>query len=98
MEKGYAISMKDWLLQLKDSERRLEAEVEMIKNCMYNLNLCNGREKCLQVDIEDKSSLWHQRFGHLHFGSLKELAMVHGLPNMDYTTKFCEGDLLGKQA
>ena len=101
MEKGYSVFMKDRILHLKDKRGRLLAHVEMAKNRMFKLNLRNVRERCLQVNMEDKASLWHLRFGHLHFGSLKELAkkdMVHGLPDMDYTKKFCEGCVLGKQA
>ena len=66
---------------------------------MYKLNLRSIREQCLQVNIEDKASLWHLRFGHLHHGGLKELAkknMVHGLPNMDYEGKICEECVLSK--
>ena len=40
------------------------------------------------------------RFGHLHYDELKELAkkdMVHGLPKMVYTKRFCEDCVLGKQ-
>ena len=39
-------------------------------------------EKCLRVDVEDKASLWHLHFDHLHHDGLKELEkknMVHGL-------------------
>ena len=54
-----------------------------------------------RVDIEDKASLWHLRFGHLHLGGLKKLAkknMVHGLPNIDVEGKFCEECVLNKHA
>ena len=66
---------------------------------MYILNLRSIRENCLRVNVEDKASLWHLRFGHLHHGGLKEFAkknMVHGLPNMDYKRKFCEECMLNK--
>ncbi|XP_074342644.1 uncharacterized protein LOC141680273 [Apium graveolens] len=85
-EKGYSIFLKDRLLHLKDKQGRMVAQVEMERNRMYKLNLRSIREKCLKVNVEDKASLWHLRFGHLHHGGLKELAkknMVHGLPNMD---------------
>ena len=55
----------------------------------------------MRVDVEDKASLWYFRFGHLHHGDLKELAkknMVHGLPNMDFESKFCEECVLNKHA
>ena len=68
---------------------------------MYKLNLRSIREKCLRVDVEDKVSLWHLPFFHLHHGGLKELAkknMVHGLPNMDFEGKICEECVLSKHA
>jgi len=67
---------------------------------MFKVNLKKIQEKCLQVNMEDKAWLWHLRFGHLHYGGLNELAkkkMVHGLLNMDYIKKFCEGCVLSKQ-
>jgi GAG-pre-integrase domain len=101
MEKGYSILMKDRVLHLKDKQGRLVARVEMGRNQMYKLNLRSVRGKYLRVNVEDKASMWHLRFGHLHHGGLKELAkknMVHGLPNMDYEGKFCEECVLSKQA
>ncbi|XP_074351350.1 uncharacterized protein LOC141690452 [Apium graveolens] len=98
-EKGYSIFLKDRLLHLKDNQGRLVARAEMERNRMYKLNLRSIREKCLQVNVEDKASLWHLRFGHLHHGGLKELTkknMVHGLPNMDYEGNFCEECVLSK--
>ena len=40
MEKGFSVSMKYRLLQLKDSVGHLVAQVEMTKNRMYKLNFC----------------------------------------------------------
>lgn len=60
---------------------------------MFKFNLTNIQENFMKMNIEDKASLWHLRFGHLHYGGLRDFArkdMVHGLPNMDYTGKFCE--------
>ena len=68
---------------------------------MYKLNLRSIREKCLRVNIEDKASLWHLRFDHLHHGGLKESAkknMMHGLPNMVFEGKICEECVLNKHA
>ncbi|KAI5409891.1 hypothetical protein KIW84_055373 [Lathyrus oleraceus] len=74
-EKGYSILMKEQVLHLKDKLGHLIARVEMEKNRMYKLNLINVREKCLQVNVEDKASLWHLRFGHLHHAGLKSLGL-----------------------
>jgi hypothetical protein len=101
MEKGYSVFMKDRMMHLKDKGGRTLARIEMAKNRMYKINLRNVREMCMKIDKADKTSLWHARFGHLHYGGLKELVMkgmVHGLPDMDYTKQFCEGCMIGKQA
>ena len=101
LEKGYSVSMKDRMMHLKDKRGQLIARVEMAKNRMFKLNSRNIKETCFRVDMNDKAWLWHLRFGHLNYGGLKELArkdMVHGLPNMDYVGKFCEGCVLGKHA
>ncbi|KAE8721174.1 hypothetical protein F3Y22_tig00016637pilonHSYRG00095 [Hibiscus syriacus] len=100
-EKGYSALLKDRILHLKDKQGRIVARVEMGKNRMYKLSLRSVREKCLRIDVEDKASLWHLRFGHLHHGGLKELAkknMVYGLSDIDYEGKFCEECVLGKQS
>ena len=81
-----------------DSQGTLVARVPMEKNRMFKLNL-NYVEKCLQTSSENMSMLWHQRFGHLHFGGLKELVkkgMVRDLPSSEYESSFCEGCVLGK--
>ncbi|KAI5448246.1 hypothetical protein KIW84_015608 [Lathyrus oleraceus] len=72
-EKGYSILMKERILYLKDKLGHLIARVEMERNRMYKLNLINVREKCLQVNVEDKASLWHLRFGHLHHAGLRRV-------------------------
>ena len=84
---------------LEEQQGCLVARIKMARNRMYKLNLRSIQEKCLQVNIEDKASLWHLHFGHLHHGGLKELVnknMVHELPNMDYEGKFCEEFVLNK--
>ena len=98
-EKGYSIFLKRLAATLEGQARAFGCSSRIGKNQMYKVNLRSIREKCLQVDVEDKTSLWHLRFGHLHHGSLKKLAkknMVHRLPNMDYKGKFCEECMLSK--
>ena len=43
---------------------------------MYKLNLRSIQEKCLRVDVEDKASLWHLRFGHLHHGNKSTIELT----------------------
>jgi len=100
MEKGYSILMKDRVLDLKDKLGRLIARVEMKKNRMYKLELKIIQEKCLKLDVQDETMMWHFRFGHLHFDGLMELVkgMVHGLPSMEFKSKLCEEYILDKQS
>ena len=68
---------------------------------MFLLNLQVDHPRCLKSCVEDTSWLWHLRFGHLNFGSLKTLVnedMVHGLPKINHPNQLCEGCLFGKQA
>ena len=88
LEKGYSVFMENKVMSLKDKYGRIIAKTEMSQNRMFKLNLKNLQEKCLQAKSEDKATLWHKRFGHLHYGGLKDLSnkrMVHGIPNMDHT-------------
>ena len=48
----------------------------------------------------DESIVWHNRFGHYNFKSLKMLhdsLMVEGMPEIHVSDKICEGYELGKQ-
>ncbi|GJV97012.1 retrovirus-related pol polyprotein from transposon TNT 1-94 [Tanacetum coccineum] len=100
MEKGYWVLMKNGKMLLKNKEGVIIALVKMCKNRTFKLNLNSVAQKCLKADLSDKESVWHLRFGHLHFHGLKELTrknMVHGLPDLNYDDHFCEDCVLGKQ-
>ncbi|GJZ27481.1 retrovirus-related pol polyprotein from transposon TNT 1-94 [Tanacetum coccineum] len=100
MERGYSVRMNGRVLQLNDRNGMRVARIEIENNRMYKLNLRSMQERCLQVNVDEKVSLWHLRFGHLHPDGLKFLAkrnMVHGLPNIEFTNKFCEECVIGKQ-
>ena len=74
LKKGYDISMKDCHLTIQDNHGNLIARVRMSKNRMFALNIQHDATKCLSAIIKDKDWLWHLRFGHLNFGSLKLLS------------------------
>ncbi|CAL5332754.1 unnamed protein product [Camellia sinensis] len=97
LEKGYAISMNDCHLTIKDNHGNLIARVRMSKNRMFALNIQHDVVKCLSAIIKDKDWLWHLRFGHLNFGSLKLLSsmnMVKGLSHIAHTNEICESCIL----
>jgi GAG-pre-integrase domain len=100
MKKGFKIFMKKITLYLKDSRGRAIARVEMGENIMFKLNLQIIKQKYLKINKEDKAWLWHMRFGHLEYCSIRNLVKkqsVQGLPNLDFENKFYEGCVIGKQ-
>ena len=99
LEKGYDIRMKDSHLTILDGGGNQIARVKMLKNRMFVLNIQHDTAKCLNAVISDKDWLWHLRFGHLNFDSLKLLAsknMVKGLPHINRPNEVCESCVLGK--
>ncbi|KAG7536804.1 Ribonuclease H-like superfamily [Arabidopsis suecica] len=79
------------------------AESIMSANRMYVLiaETCgNEEEKCLQIDVSDKTELWHHRYGHLSYKGLLTLhnkEMVVGLPEIQQVKATCEAYVKGKQ-
>ena len=52
------------------------------------------------ANISNSGWLWHARYGHLNFHSLKQLndkRMVDGLQKITQVNQFCDGCLIGKQ-
>ncbi|GMP36892.1 hypothetical protein CsSME_00008847 [Camellia sinensis var. sinensis] len=63
-----------------------------MKDCHLTVKDNHGNliARCLSAIIKDKDWLWHLRFGHLNFGSLKLLSsknMVKGLPHIAHTNE-----------
>jgi hypothetical protein len=55
---------------------------------------------CLKINKQDKTQLWHNRYGHLSLNGLKLLAqknMVQGLPELSDMEKNCTDCIIGKQ-
>jgi transposase InsO family protein len=99
LERGYMVFMKERTLYLRDQDNRLLAQVEMIKNRMFKLNLMNVQARCLKACVEYMTWLWHLRFGHLNFDGLRQLSnkrMVKNIPHIDHSDKLCEACVLEK--
>jgi len=82
LKKGYEIKMKDRILTLLDTKEDMIAKVAMIKNKMFLLNIEMDVPKCM---CENETWLWHMRFGHVNFDSLKMMVqkeMLKGLPSI----------------
>lgn len=55
---------------------------------------------CLMSKIHEESWLWHARYGHLNFRSLRDFctkSMVEGIPMIKGGENVCDGCVLGKQ-
>jgi len=100
LEKGYHISLQNMQLTITDARGKLVTRVQMTKNRMFPLAIHHDTPRCLTAIINDKDWLWHLRYGHLNFESLKQLGskkMVKGLPNIHHPNEMCESCVLSKQ-
>lgn len=99
LEKGYRMNLCDGHLALFDKECMLIIKVPASKNRMFRFDIINSVYSCLNTIIHDDSWLWHLRFGHLNFRSLKLMAqenMIRNLPKIDHPNQLCEACTIGK--
>jgi hypothetical protein len=71
-------------MRIWDRHHRLLAKVSRGTNRLYVLNMQIAQPLCLAARRDDKAWQWHERFGHLHFETLKRLSakgMVRDLPS-----------------
>jgi Integrase core domain/GAG-pre-integrase domain len=55
---------------------------------------------CLKTIVESDTRLWHARYGHVNFQSLKKMCqetLVEGLPRIECLKEACRGCTVGKQ-
>lgn len=99
-ENGCKVILEDMFLWMYDRDRILLAKVCRSPNRLYLLDLSLTKPVCLMARLEDMAWLWHARYGHLNFKSLRKLAnenMVIGLPHIHHVEQICDGCLVGKQ-
>ncbi|CAN6686650.1 unnamed protein product [Malus baccata var. baccata] len=98
---GYFLLFGDNMVEIFDdrSLQNLVTQVGMIGNNSFLLMLDYNDSIALKASVAENCWLWHKRFGHLNFHSLKrleKLQMVIGLPELQETKEPCEGCILGK--
>ena len=87
-------------LTIFDGNGRLISEVKRSEGRLYLLKL-NVVDQCL-ITTENNSEnwLWHSRFGHMNFDSLKEMSrrkFVEGLPQISVHDHLCQTYVAKKQ-
>ena len=101
LENNYKLVFDDGKCDIIDKNHghKLVATVKMSSNRLFPLKLGEkGYNILANVAIKDESWLWHLRFGHVNFSSLKlSHELVHGLPLVENPKSVCEGCVLGKQ-
>ena len=86
---------------IRDPDGNLLGKVKMTTNKMFPVKFNKDNLSAFSMHIQDKSRLWHLRFGHLSLGSLVHMSktqMVRGIPSLNDTNQECEACALGKQA
>jgi transposase InsO family protein len=98
IEKGYTLTFKDNSCTILDQNNIELMTVEM-KHRSFPLewkNMSSNAYSC----TEDESKLWHKRFGHANYTSLKnlnEFELVENMPKVNDDTCVCDICQMGKQ-
>ncbi|XP_012846975.1 PREDICTED: uncharacterized protein LOC105966952, partial [Erythranthe guttata] len=90
MRKDFNMFFDDFTCLLKKKDQHI-ANIDMIGNNNFSIKLDNFEASSHLTVNEDVSKLWHDRFGHLNFQSLKELSIkeiVQGFQTLKPRTKF----------
>eukprot|EP00253_Pinus_taeda_P005517 PITA_05517 len=102
-EKNYKVVFENKTCNIYDKNKgnRVITVVPMTRNGMFPLRFDEHNSNLANMACEDSSWLWHLRYGHLNFQSLKFLtshALVSSLPKVEEHKEVCEGCAKGKHA
>lgn len=101
LEKGFSMNLKDNFIDVFDAKGRKVLKAPLCKNRTFQVNLNATEVECFSsTSAIGENWLWHQRYGHLNFKSLTQLAakqMVIGLPLLQSPKQLCERCLTSKQ-
>jgi transposase InsO family protein len=99
LEHGYSLHFRGRGCTIYDQTNKNVVEIKMGQHRSFPLTFKYAKQVALRADLVDDSWLWHRRFGHLNFQSLKLLQqqdLVYGLPSIHEKGDVCEGCALGK--
>jgi hypothetical protein len=101
MEHDYALHFEGctYIIYDEGREKLVVVEVKMAPNRSFPLTFKYAKDMALKASLLCESWLWHKRFGHLNFQSLKLLHQkntVQGLPIISEKNEVYEGCALGK--
>lgn len=81
------------------SKEKLLLKVNRAKNKLFPVT-SSDENQALAASVYDHNWIWHHRYGHLNFQSLKLMSdqdLVLGLPKIQHENDVCESCALGKQ-
>ena len=99
-ENGCKYASEDGVMTVWDKQRKVLAKVKRTRNRMYVLNIQPAEPVCLMAHAKEEAWLWHMRYGHVNFRSLRSLAaenMVVGMPRLEQIDHVCDGCMVAKQ-
>ena len=104
-EGGCRVEIDDGVMQVFERRQdQNQPRAVLIKaerrNRLYTMKVNLTKPVCLLTKMEEEAWLWHARYGHLNFRSLRELGakkMVEGMPLIRRAEQVCDGCALGKQ-
>jgi len=82
-EGGYEVLVKHCVMSVRDEEMRLLARIPCSPGRLYVLDATIARLMCLAARGSDNAWIWHARFRHVNFTSLRKMArkeLVRRLP------------------
>nr|CAH67708.1 H0512B01.3 [Oryza sativa] len=98
-ESGTRVLVEDGIMRIWDRCRRLLAKIKRGRNRLYVLRLEVARPICLATRHDNVAWRWHERFGHIHFGSLEKMGrqeLVRGLPRLEHVEQLCDTCVITK--
>ncbi|KAM1157603.1 hypothetical protein ACFX2B_027948 [Malus domestica] len=100
-EHGYFLMFGDYKVDIfyDRTLTNLVVSVKQKGNKCFPLVFKSNDHLVLKTNVHQCSTMWHKRFGHLNYRSLKQLQeydMVLGLPKMHDSEGVCQGCAFGK--